>query len=709
MKKKFLSLVLVLAMALTLLPTAAFAAETHDAEGACKDAMGTEVPVKAATCTEAGVKTKYYTCSVCGNAFEEQALTTAISDLTSYIEEAKGHTIASDPTTAEVPATCCADGTKALYACTGSCGKTFIDAAGKTEATNENKVIAANGSHTFANDAKFTSDNKGNHSATCTVGNKTATEACDTKGTDGACSKCGYKAGGTGDQKTEITAFTPVITPGPATAGGAVTIGFMSTTPANLADVLEVTNAVWTNTSTSAEDNTGTTTKAPTTPGTYNIVVTAAVKAASASSYTLKQTTATVTGLKVNAASTTTPTTPTTPETPKDENKAPSTNSQGIPVASEVSTSKQADQAIGTLKNSNANTLQENLLKSDSALSSFQSLESAVQVAKNVRVEVEVDRAGAPSAVRGGVAVSGAAFNASSSNTTVKLVVNAPSQAYSVSSGYQVSMTLTGVSNPAKLDVPVVLTLPLPSDVRSDRVVVLHYHGGSSSPDVIVPVVNGNYIRFTVTGFSDFVVTDEGAAPQRGTSSGFVTVNSKKNDSGLDSATLAAIAGMLTGDGVFADVPKEHWAAKEIRWARDGGLMSGYGTGAFGPNGATTRQQLWMVLARLDGLRPADMSVARTWAMNAGVSDGTNPNGALSRQQLVTMLYRFAKTKGVDVSASAKLGSYADGAKVASYAKDAMSWAVGKGIVTGSGSKLNPEGTATRAHFAVFLYRYSNG
>jgi hypothetical protein len=103
------------------------------------------------------------------------------------------------------------------------------------------------------------------------------------------------------------------------------------------------------------------------------------------------------------------------------------------------------------------------------------------------------------------------------------------------------------------------------------------------------------------------------------------------------------------------------------------------------------------------------MEAARQWAVNTGVSDGTNPHGVLSRQQLVTMLYRFAKTRGADVSASAKLGGYADSRAVASYAKDAFSWAVAKGIVGGDANgRLNPENTATRAHFAVLLYRYSS-
>nr|WP_325211353.1 S-layer homology domain-containing protein [uncultured Oscillibacter sp.] len=399
------------------------------------------------------------------------------------------------------------------------------------------------------------------------------------------------------------------------------------------------------------------------------------------------------------------PSKPTAPETPKDEDKAPGTNSQGIPVASQVSSRKQADAAIKTLKNTNAEVLQERLMTSDSALSSFRSLERAVKSAKDISVVVETERNAVPSAVRSGVDIDGAAFNANSS--TVRLVVDAPSRSYAYNTGYQISMTLTGVRNAASLDVPVIITLPLPTDVSASRVVVLHYHDSGSKPEVIVPAVVGNYIRFPVTGFSDFVVADEDDydVPSGG---GYLGGNAKKDTSNMD-IILPAIVAMLSHDGVFADVPGTHWAVNEIRWARNGGLMSGYDNGEFRPWADTTRQQLWMVLARLAGARPADMEAARQWAVNTGVSDGTNPHGVLSRQQLVTMLYRFAKTRGADVSASAKLGGYADSRAVASYAKDAFSWAVAKGIVGGDANgRLNPENTATRAHFAVLLYRYSS-
>lgn len=723
MKKKFLSLALVLAMALTLLPTAAFAADptacTHKGDGSTTEGTSTiaeEQAKQEASCTP-GCQA-YYKCSLCNTYFEDAAGATPIADLNTWKAVGGGgyiapkHTIAPTPTTPQQDATCCEPGTKALYTCTGTCGKTFIDAAGTTEATDKNKVIAANGAHTFASDAKPASNGDGTHTGTCTVGKKQVTEDCTDDG-QGKCTVCGGDVTGgsnPGGTKTTIGAFTVnPVTMFPVQVGAPVSfkIASASTTEGGenktaAIGKMTLTGASWLLHGSTAPDSTGTLTTAPSTPGTYAITFTATM--ATNDDFELaNNVTYTARGYEVLAA-------PETPaEKPEDTtNKAPSTNSQGIPVANEVTTEKQATQAVNTLKNTNAAVLQDRLMTNDTALSSFKSLESAVISTKHIKVEVSKESS-APSDVRTGVDIDGAAFNASSSNSTVSLVVGAPSQAYPITAGYQISMTLTGVGSASSLAVPVVITLPIPSDVKPERVVVLHYHDGSSTPSVIDPVVSGDSIRFTVTGFSDFVVTDQSIPTSRTNGgTGYLGGNLKNNQNDI-SDILPAIAAMLSGDGVFVDVPAEHWAAKEIRWARDGGLMSGYGNGGFGPTASTTRQQLWMVLARLSGTRPADMAMARQWAINTGVSDGSNPTGVLSRQQLVTMLYRFAKSQGKDVSASAKLSGYADSAKVASYAKEALSWAAAKGIVSGSNGKLNPEGTATRAHFAVFLYRYSNG
>lgn len=164
-----------------------------------------------------------------------------------------------------------------------------------------------------------------------------------------------------------------------------------------------------------------------------------------------------------------------------------------------------------------------------------------------------------------------------------------------------------------------------------------------------------------------------------------------------------------TGAVSFSDVPSSHTFYADIMWAAERGYMNGYSDGTFRPDNNTTRQALWMVLGRIDGALNADsaMSSARTWAMGTNVSDGTNPERAMSRQQMVTMLYRYAQQKGYKTDGGSDISAYPDAGSVADYAKDAMSWAVGNGIVNGtSDGRLNPEGTALRSHFAAFLHRF---
>ena len=161
------------------------------------------------------------------------------------------------------------------------------------------------------------------------------------------------------------------------------------------------------------------------------------------------------------------------------------------------------------------------------------------------------------------------------------------------------------------------------------------------------------------------------------------------------------------GEMSFTDVPSGFWAYSQIQWAYENGYMNGTGATTFNPNGTVSRQQVWMILARMAGANPADMAAAKTWAVNNGISDGTNPGGSVSRQQLVSLLYRFAAQYGYDTTARADLSGYPDVASLASYAADPMAWAVANSIIGGTTQgTLDPAGTANRAQFAVILWRF---
>ena len=162
------------------------------------------------------------------------------------------------------------------------------------------------------------------------------------------------------------------------------------------------------------------------------------------------------------------------------------------------------------------------------------------------------------------------------------------------------------------------------------------------------------------------------------------------------------------GESVFFDdVPASFWAYDEIAWAYDNGYVNGTSATTFSPNSSITRQQVWMILARLCGADPASMAAAREWAMVNDISDGTNPGNAVTRQQLVALLYRYAQLMGYDNGAREALTDFPDAGTVSGYAQEPMQWSVANGIVAGtSAGTLNPAGTATRAQFAVILYRF---
>lgn len=193
----------------------------------------------------------------------------------------------------------------------------------------------------------------------------------------------------------------------------------------------------------------------------------------------------------------------------------------------------------------------------------------------------------------------------------------------------------------------------------------------------------------------------------RGSSSSNGSTGTTNNRGTGSNLSFTLDADKLFLNNLPKDVSSTYWAANYIGWAYARGVMNGMSDGNFHPEGLTNRQQLWMVLDRLSGNKPANMAEARAWSISSGISDGTNPGGSLTRQQLVTMLYRYAQLKGYATTGGASLSGYADAGRVSGYAQAAMSWAVGNGIVGGTtDGRLNPQGTATRAHFATFLYRF---
>ena len=160
----------------------------------------------------------------------------------------------------------------------------------------------------------------------------------------------------------------------------------------------------------------------------------------------------------------------------------------------------------------------------------------------------------------------------------------------------------------------------------------------------------------------------------------------------------------------FTDVPSGSWYADAANYVSEKGLMNGTSKNSFSPNATTTRGMIVTILARVEGVNTNGTpwyAAGQKWAMDNGISDGTNMTGEVTREQLAAILYRYAKLKGYDTSKSNKLDSFKDADKVSSWAVEAMQWANAESLINGkSNSMLDPQGKATRAETAAILMRF---
>ena len=175
----------------------------------------------------------------------------------------------------------------------------------------------------------------------------------------------------------------------------------------------------------------------------------------------------------------------------------------------------------------------------------------------------------------------------------------------------------------------------------------------------------------------------------------------------------------------FADVPSGSWYYDDVAYVYDTGLMTGLTATAFGPNLSTTRGMIVTILWRMEnepaakhGCPFADVrrgsyyEQAIAWASENGIVTGFDastfaPDRAITREQLAAILFRFAAYRGMDaVTLRENLSSFQDQAAISAYAVSALNWAVGEGLMQGTGDKLEPTGSATRAQVAAMLRRF---
>lgn len=173
----------------------------------------------------------------------------------------------------------------------------------------------------------------------------------------------------------------------------------------------------------------------------------------------------------------------------------------------------------------------------------------------------------------------------------------------------------------------------------------------------------------------------------------------------------------------FADVQSGAWFYDAIQFVTGQGLMNGMSGGLFSPNLPMTRAMFATVLHRL-AKEPAAAantfsdvpagqwySAAIGWAGGEGLITGYGGNifglnDNITREQVVVILYRYAELQGQEMGQPAGLDKYEDADKISVWARDAMQWAVGSGIISGrTATSLAPKGAVTRAEIAQILAR----
>ena len=175
----------------------------------------------------------------------------------------------------------------------------------------------------------------------------------------------------------------------------------------------------------------------------------------------------------------------------------------------------------------------------------------------------------------------------------------------------------------------------------------------------------------------------------------------------------------------FSDVPGSHWANAPVEYLANIGVVAGKGNGKFDPDGIVTREEfVKMIVAAFkytnagEGIDFADVPSSH-WAYSyikiayennivKGLSDTAFGVGSpITRQDMAVIISRVVADKQITLSGTAE--SFADGGKIADYAKAAVAELAGAGVLNGyTDGTFKPEGSLTRAEAAKVIYALVN-
>ena len=255
------------------------------------------------------------------------------------------------------------------------------------------------------------------------------------------------------------------------------------------------------------------------------------------------------------------------------------------------------------------------------------------------------------------------------------------------------------VTTPSKTENGTVTVSPRSAEKGDTVTITAKPDSGYQLDGLTVTDKNGNELKLTDKGNGKYIFTMPASK---------VTVS-------------ATFAPEKSAADYFADVPANSYYADAVLWAAKNGITGGIGNGLFGPNQPCTRAQIVTFLWRAAGAPEpkamssfADVSTdayyakAVAWAVENGITTGTgdgkfSPDATCTRAQSVTFLFR-AIGKLVDSKAE-----FSD-VLTDSYYANAVAWAVENGVTNGIGDGLfGPDNSCTRAQIVTFLFRAYQG
>ena len=193
---------------------------------------------------------------------------------------------------------------------------------------------------------------------------------------------------------------------------------------------------------------------------------------------------------------------------------------------------------------------------------------------------------------------------------------------------------------------------------------------------------------------------------------------------GIDLIPAALISSVITLAYTWSGGMLAVTMTDAVQYVTDKGMMQG-NNGKFMPADKLNRGQMAQVLFNLEGKQPVNYAMsfgdvngsewfaeAVRWAASEKIVSGYDngnfgPNDPITREQLAVILFRYAQYKGMDtVTLEENLTGFADADEISGYAVSALNWAVGAGVLKGTGTGLAPKANATRSEVAQMLMNF---